>query len=326
MRKPTIAIVHGAICGGCDVALANSGGALLSVLESFDLAYWSVAVDARAAELMSLDKIDVTIFMGGIRTREDGELAKWIRERSSIVVAFGSCAAYGGIPGLAALIPPSELVDYVRATTTTTSYGRAGEVQLPKLPEIETYRALPDAIKVDVVVPGCPPPVKSVNHLVDVLLKYVKSGGVKEPVIVAGLKALCETCPRKPKEPSKMQINDVKRIHEVRIREDACFLEQGILCLGPVTREGCDHSCIKVNMPCTGCFGPLPGAEDVGLRYIAGVLALIASDRERELMEPGLARVLDKVIDRLGVLYRYTLPGSRLYRLRLSIKGVSHEG
>jgi len=320
MTRPNLVIVHGAICGGCDVALANSAEALLKILDGYELAFWSVAVDSRLTDLKSLGRIDVAIFMGGVRTWEDEENARWLREKSRVLVAFGSCAAYGGIPGLAALSPPREIINVVKATVTTTSRGEGLE-GLPKLPELGTYRALPDVVSVDIVVPGCPPPIKVINEFVNVLSKYTSGERPTEPVVVAGSKAQCEVCPRKPKDFPKLQIPEIKRVYEVKIDENKCFLEQGILCLGPLTRDGCEHSCISANMPCTGCFGPLPGFEDVGLRYIAGVLALVAVEREKELMEQGLAKILDKLLDRLGVFYRYTLPRSRLYKLKLGVEG-----
>lgn len=325
MSKPKVVIVHGAICGGCDVELANSTKALTALLESYELSFWSVAVDGRLSDLKSLGRIDVAIFMGGMRTEEDIELARWLRERSNVVVAFGSCAAYGGIPGLAALMHPEEVLSAVKSTVTTVRVG-GREVGLPELPKLGTYRALPDVVAVDVVVPGCPPPQRLVEEFIDALPRLLEEGRPAKPIVIAGSRAQCDNCPRKPREPSKLLIRDLRRLHEVRIDEGKCFLEQGLLCLGPVTRDGCDHCCIKVNMPCAGCLGPLSGIEDVGLRYIAGVLALVAADRERELLEPGLARILDKLADRLGTLYRYTLPLSRLYKLKLVREGVGRAG
>lgn len=35
-----------------------------------------------------------------------------------------------------------------------------------------------------------------------------------------------------------------------------CLLEEGKICLGPITRAGCDAVCINGKLPCYGCRGP----------------------------------------------------------------------
>lgn len=323
--KPKLVIVHGAICGGCDVSIVDGAEGLSAILENLDVVYWSTALDTKLRQLLSLDKIDVAIFMGGVRTEEDEALVKLLRQKASIVVAYGSCAAYGGIPGLAALIPSHSLLEIAKSTVTTIpikDIKKAIEIKELKLPKLQpVYKALPQIIEPDIVVPGCPPTPENVKELADLLIRYVRGEKIEKGVYVAGSKALCESCPRKPKDMSKISITDVRRLYEVRPREDQCFLEQGLLCLGPVTRSGCDHRCIKANLPCAGCFGPVPVAEDVGLKYMAAIIALIGADRERELLESGLSKILDKIEDRVGVLYRYTLPRSMLFKLRLTLSG-----
>lgn len=47
-----------------------------------------------------------------------------------------------------------------------------------------------------------------------------------------------------------------------KLEDSRCFMELGYLCLGPVTKSGCGGSektprCIKANMVCRGCFGPI---------------------------------------------------------------------
>ena len=71
---------------------------------------------------------------------------------------------------------------------------------------------------------------------------------------------LCEGCERTKDRMLKAQrdylIDEVVSVHELEtIDPDKCFLEQGVLCMGPATREGCGVQCPKANMPCRGCQG-----------------------------------------------------------------------
>ena len=71
-------------------------------------------------------------------------------------------------------------------------------------------------------------------------------------------------------------------------------------------------------MPCIGCTGPAPGVDDVGLKYLSAIASILLVDKEKELLEKGLAKHLDKIVDPLGMFYRYILPSS--YLTKLSIK------
>jgi F420-non-reducing hydrogenase small subunit len=113
----------------------------------------------------------------------------------------------------------------------------------------------------------------------------------------------------------------IKRLHEVELDDKKCFLEQGILCMGPATRNICDHSCIKTNYPCTGCGGPLEWGGDSGVSMISSIGSILLVDSEKSLLEPGLTREIDKLRDHIGTFYRYTLRKSMLYKLRELKKG-----
>lgn len=57
-----------------------------------------------------------------------------------------------------------------------------------------------------------------------------------------------------------------------------CLLEQGFMCLGPVTRRGCGGRegvprCISAKVPCRGCYGPV---ADDGVPCVDYVGALTA--------------------------------------------------
>ena len=325
MGKLKLAIVYGAICGGCDVSLVNTGEKLADVLEKYDIVYWGAAIDGKADMLEKLDKIDVAIYMGTVRTESNLKYAKLIRDKADLVVAYGACAVYGGIPGLGALMEPEEIMKIVSSTVTTES---KEEIDLPeelKLPRIlPTCTSLVEILDPDVMAPGCPPGPISNDGLLKVLIDYAAGKKPEGKIIFGEEQSLCHECPRKPKDLSKIVMPGIYRLHEIKLEEGKCFLEQGILCMGPATRAACDMPCIKNNMPCIGCMGPAPGVDDVGLKYLSAIASILLVDKEKELLEKGLARHLDKIVDPLGMFYRYTLPSS--YITKLSIKRRKKRG
>ncbi|MET1160444.1 MAG: hypothetical protein ABWW65_05730 [Thermoprotei archaeon] len=312
-----LAIVYGAICGGCDVAIANWGEKLIDIAKKYDIVYWNAVVDTKLEDLKKIDKIDVGIFMGVVRTDQHVELAELLREKSDIVVAYGTCAAYGDIPGLAALTNAKKLLEDVNRTVTTASYEENNvivkETSFPKL--LDTVYPVVQLIDADIIVPGCPPSTESNEELVKILIEYEHGKRFNGKIVLGEENSLCAICPRRPENLHKIVMPGIYRLHEVKLEEDKCFLEQGVLCMGPATRAACKAPCIKNNHPCFGCMGPAPGVDDVGLKFMSSLASLVLVDKEKELLERGLAKYLDKIVDPLGTFYKYTLPSSLIIKL-----------
>ena len=76
---------------------------ILDVAAAFDIVFCPCAADGkvRDVEKMADRQIDVCLFNGGIRTSEQEYMAQLLRRKSKVLVAFGSCASEGCIPGLA---------------------------------------------------------------------------------------------------------------------------------------------------------------------------------------------------------------------------------
>ena len=112
MGKLQLAQYWTASCGGCDVAVLDLADRILEVAELADLVFWPIATDfkLRHVEDMPDKHIDVCFFNGAIRNSENKEMAVLLRRKSKILVAFGSCAHQGGIPGLANLFPRDEIM------------------------------------------------------------------------------------------------------------------------------------------------------------------------------------------------------------------------
>jgi F420-non-reducing hydrogenase small subunit len=317
MAKPKVAICWLGSCGGCDEAVVDINEVILGVANAVDLIFWPVALDFKydSIKAMKDDEIVLSIINGHVRNSEQEEVAKLLREKSQLVLAFGACACLGGTPGLANLTTKDDIFNWVYrdAPTVINPGGKypqtSTNVNGEKLTLPEFYNrvyALNDIIPVDYYLPGCPPP----PHLVIAAISAVLEGKLPpRGSTLAPHRALCDSCKRNKSKPERMAIREIKRIHEVEADPDVCFLAQGIICLGPATRDGCGEACININIPCRGCFGPVEGVEDSGAKFISALASILDVQSDDDI-----ARVADQILDPVGYAYRFALPSSILQR------------
>src|SRR4030043_265083 len=123
--KPKFAMCWAASCGGCEIAVLNTHEKILDVDANFEVVFWPVAMDAKYKDVEAMEdgSILLTLFNGGIRNSENEEIARLLRRKSKILVAFGSCANEGCIPGLANLSSPEEVFDTAYETISTDNPG-----------------------------------------------------------------------------------------------------------------------------------------------------------------------------------------------------------
>ena len=107
------------------------------------------------------------------------------------------------------------------------------------------------------------------------IARLLKGEAPPKGSVLAPDQALCVDCPRIDTKPADLSLTEFKRPWQVLIDEDTCLLAQGLLCLGPATRSGCGALCIRGNMPCTGCLGPVSHATDHGGAFIGALTVLI---------------------------------------------------
>ncbi len=302
--RPRIAVYWTGGCGGCDVSFLELGPALLDVLSQIEIAFWPALVDTKRSDVEAFPprSIAATLVNGTLRTEENVEMVHLLREKSELVVAFGACAHLGGVPGLANLASREEILRHTYRNgfqPTPPPGGEAADAPPELLPQA---KPLADEITVDYVVPGCPPMPPLIGLLFDALL----SGDLPTPGhVFAHDKALCEECPRTREE---RKLTKVVRPHELVPDPEVCLLDQGMICLGPVTRGGCGAACPKAAMPCTGCVGPTPNAGDPGLAMISALGSLVRAGDERPGSFAAEDALLDALVDPLGTFYKYSLP------------------
>ncbi len=313
--KPKVAFYWCASCGGCEETIVDLHEDVLKVVELVDIALWPVALDFKLQHVQAWKpgEVAVAFINGAVRLSEQEEWVKLLREKCPMVVAFGSCAHLGGIPGLANDKTRGEILanKYLRSPTVDNPQGilpqekcrvNGYELELPAFwREVKTLDLV---IEVDYYLPGCPPPTETVAAAVNAILTgdLPPKGSVLAPE-----KSLCEACPRKDSKPEKLSIAGFKRIATSAPDPEECFLAQGYLCMGPATRSGCGERCLHGNMPCRGCFGPTPGSLDQGTKMLSTICSVGAANTEETAR--GFANSL---ADPLGTFYRFSLPASLL--------------
>ncbi len=138
MPRPKVAFFDFACCEGCQLQVANLGESLLGLLGSIDL------VEFREVMSEKWDKdYDVAVIEGSITTREAEERIRKIRERSKVLIAYGSCATIGGVNGMKNSFALEDIRKYVYGK----DYGNYDTVPT---------RAVHQVVPVDYFVNGCP--------------------------------------------------------------------------------------------------------------------------------------------------------------------------
>ncbi len=168
LNKPKLAMYWAASCGGCEIALVNLNEKILDVDAAFDFMFCPCLLDTKKSDIESMpDKsIAITLFNGAIRTTENEEMAHILRKKSKILIAFGSCAYEGCIPGLANLSSNQDMMRTVyldnasidnpdNVVPTPSSEVSEGTLTIPAMRDrVSTLSQITD---VDYFIPGCPP-------------------------------------------------------------------------------------------------------------------------------------------------------------------------
>ena len=316
--KPRVALYWAASCGGCEIAVLEIREKILDLAQAVDIVFWPVAMDVKYKDVEAMEdgSIDVCFFNGAIRNAENEHMARVLRAKSKTLVAYGSCAHQGGIPGLANLSDREGIFEVVYGESPSspnpecvlprTRYELAeGEVELPTF--YDTVKTLGQTVAVDYFVPGCPPQAHQSWAVFEAFVE-----GELPPagsVIGAGEKTICDECEHVKEE---KKVKQFFRIHEILPDEKRCLLEQGIVCAGPATRGGCGALCPTANLPCRGCYGPPPGVVDQGAKLLSAVASVVDADTEEEA-----ARIVSQIADPIGTFYRFGLAASLLRRRKM---------
>jgi NAD-reducing hydrogenase small subunit len=163
MRKVRLATVWLDGCSGCHMSLLDLDELLLDIAKRVDVVYGPL-VDAQEFP----KGVDVTLVEGAVSSQDDLELAHTLRQRSKLVVALGDCAVTGNVAAMRNPHPARKMLEriYVEGAQTSRCVPVDG---VPGL--LRQAVPLQEVVKVDLHVPGCPPPARGIGYVLGELLE-----------------------------------------------------------------------------------------------------------------------------------------------------------
>ena len=247
-------------CSGCEIALLNGGEQLLDLLGQVEIVHFPLLMDHKyggqqgEGAPLSLPEADIGLVSGGVAHTEHLLVLQEMRKQCRTLIALGTCATYGGIP---AMRNEWSTADTLR-TVFTAGTGDNDPV-MPLAPAfLDRVYSIDEKIKVDVSLPGCPPQPQLIGAVIKAL--------INKETLQLPQKSVCETCPtiregEKKMAPVRRFLHNADYDCDQPVSEMRCLLEQGLVCMGPVTAGGCGGKdtplCLRARVPCRGCYGPV---------------------------------------------------------------------
>lgn len=145
ITKPKVAFFDFTCCEGCQLQIANKEDTLPDFLNLVEV------VNFREVSSYQGQDYEIAFIEGSISRQDQVERLKKIRAQAKILVAYGTCAAFGGVNKMANIFSAQELNDEV--------YGPKPKDTLPVM-------AVSEVVPVDLTIPGCPVSKEEVEKIV----------------------------------------------------------------------------------------------------------------------------------------------------------------
>jgi NAD-reducing hydrogenase small subunit len=163
MKKVKVATVWLDGCSGCHMSLLDMDAAIISLARKIDLVY-SPLVDAQEFP----ENVDVTLVEGAVSSQDDLNKIQKIRQRTNVLISMGDCAVTGNVPAMRNSIPVQKLLQRIYVDGADERKAIPTD-RVPAL--LKQARPLREFVKVDICLPGCPPPSKAIVGVINDLLE-----------------------------------------------------------------------------------------------------------------------------------------------------------
>jgi coenzyme F420-reducing hydrogenase gamma subunit len=223
MSKPKIAFFDFTSCEGCQLTVVDSLQTHLDLLTAVEIVQFREAISEQGEDY------DIAFIEGSCVRKSDEDRLRKIRAQAKLVVALGACAHLGGVNALRNRRSVDEVTKYVYGESpdwTEPMPNRRSHVRDDLVTVTEWAQPIEAIIPVDAALPGCPIDREEFVRVTKQLLQG------RQPILPDY--PLCVEC---------------------KLKENVCLFHRGQVCLGPVTRAGCDAICPTYGDPCEACRG-----------------------------------------------------------------------
>jgi NAD-reducing hydrogenase small subunit len=165
LRKARVATAWLGGCSGCHMSFLDLDERLLALASRMELV-WSPLVDAKEYP----EGVDLALVEGAVANEDHLALARRIRERTRVLVAFGDCAVTGNVTAirnaLGGALPVLERAYRDPADLHAAIPAEPGIVP----PLLDRVLPLHQVVPVDLWLPGCPPSADLIGEALEALL------------------------------------------------------------------------------------------------------------------------------------------------------------
>ncbi len=164
MSRKKLATVWLGGCSGCHMSLLDIDERILEVAKLAEIVK-SPVVDGK-----ELPPIDIALVEGAVTSDEHFRELLHIRKQAKTLIAFGDCAVMTNVTGMRNFFHLKDVLD----TAYVNAISNDKEGKVPDHPALlklnEKVLPLHEVVKVDVVLPGCPPDADTIFYVLIELL------------------------------------------------------------------------------------------------------------------------------------------------------------